>query len=614
MSFTLPERKRRILLAEDEEQYYSQLIRILTFKGYEVTHVKTAEEALIKLYFEHFHVVIMDVWLNDGNGPPEQEAHERGQGVRALEVVSEGILKDVVTRIIFTNYPDIETFEAAVGTLGIFRMKRKFNKPNEEDYVTQLLAELDVAFDSGLSRTQRAQARIHHSPKLDLEFEFNSDQKVIPQAVEHIVREEGSKLLAEGYQPVEHLPGRPETISREVLALQIYDVLQELFYDDEAVYITLMSGGLTGASVLRAQPSSRTDGVGQRYVVKVGRRSKIEREYNNYMHFIDGKVVSGAVTALTMAVSRNLGAIRYRFAENDSGAELREFDTLFNSPDVRPEVLANSLDKIFDRTFRALHMGKRHGIISIPDSYYEAFELTDRGNLQRIVDELQQQPEVRGYIPDFDPHDRHFEISIGKEHLLNPIWWLNNRQHWCVMPAYECVTHGDFTGRNIMADPTSQIEADRQGNLEYRKLWLIDFYRTGRSHILRDHVVLESDIKYRLLEDLNLRDFIRMEKMLLELEPTPDDLEQTAPDLYRGLTVLRGLRRSARLLQGNPAPPDDEVEFLLALLMATLNVVRLKHVKPTKKLHAMLSASLICSRIEHLKTGSRKYPELQFDV
>ena len=89
--------------------------------------------------------------------------------------------------------------------------------------------------------------------------------------------------------------------------------------------------------------------------------------------------------------------------------------------------------------------------------------------------------------------------------MRNPVWWLRQYRDGFVLSVHQCITHGDLTGRNIMVDETG-------------KCWLIDFYRTYRSHILRDFVVLETDILYRLLPLLSMIDFLKMQDVLMEAD------------------------------------------------------------------------------------------------
>ncbi|MCL4251581.1 MAG: TIR domain-containing protein [Anaerolineae bacterium] len=608
--FELPQRKRRIILVEDDEIFYKQLLRVLRQKGYEVTLATDVDDARFQLHANHFHVAIVDIFLNAGKGP--SQIGERGSGERLLSDIHSSRLNDVLTRIILTNYPDVDLYSRALGEWGVFRALKKYSDAHEEDYVTLLTKALDEAFDSTKSRNERQRARINHSVKLNLEFQVNSDLEVIPKAVEHIIEHEGPKIssLLTPEDKWKSLPSE-SLISPDVIALQVYDLLNELFYNEDKLFLSTMSSGLTGAAIIRARPSGTTRGLGQRYVVKIGRRDKIEREYKNYSELVSPKFTGGAVTAAAAASTRDLGAICYRFAENERGSELREFDVLFKNHEIRNEAICQGLRFVFERTFRLLYGERNQEIFYLPDDYYQAFELEEKGRLQRVIDEVLENDDVRKYVVEFDPHSPQFKIAVLKDALLNPFLWLETHRDRCILPAYRCVTHGDLTGRNIMTDTTEYIEHVQGKTFVYHKMWLIDFYRTGESHILRDLVVLESDIKYRLAEKLDLPDFITLEKHLLGLETINEEEVSDNLLLARTSVIIEQIRQLCREQQGFPTAPDDESEILVAVLMATLNVIRLKHVTTEKKIHALISASLICSRLESLDKGYSIIPDLR---
>ena len=43
---------------------------------------------------------------------------------------------------------------------------------------------------------------------------------------------------------------------------------------------------------------------------------------------------------------------------------------------------------------------------------------------------------------------------------------------------------------------------------------------------------------------------------------------------------------------------DGHKEYMISLLMATLNVARLRHIEEDRKLHALFSAALICDELD----------------
>ena len=76
--------------------------------------------------------------------------------------------------------------------------------------------------------------------------------------------------------------------------------------------------------------------------------------------------------------------------------------------------------------------------------------------------------------------------------FLNPVRWFQQNRRWPTS-LYTCYTHGDLHSQNILLDDNGQA-------------WLIDFYRTGAGHILRDLIELETDIKFNLLDTTHTAD------------------------------------------------------------------------------------------------------------
>jgi hypothetical protein len=137
--------------------------------------------------------------------------------------------------------------------------------------------------------------------------------------------------------------------------------------------------------------------------------------------------------------------------------------------------------------------------------------------------------------------------------------------------------------------------------------WLIDFYRTYPSHILRDFVVLETDLKFRLMPALSPEAFCELETALLGPQPPADAVSlgpAASPGAQKAAQVIAGLRAEAWALLGGQTPRQIRREYLMSLLMATLNILRLRQFKSNAALEprrelALLSAALICQHLEH---------------
>ncbi len=600
------EREKRILLVEDEKDCYEPTLRLLEEEGYKVKHAQDLKEAAFELQTNHYHVVIIDMYLSKS-----ERYSDEPQGAKLLEAIRASSLNRVITRIILTNHDDKEVFEKSLMHWKVHTVLAKAGKTRHDGYMVTLPQVLAGAFKE--LNDDRDGDRLYHCPKLTLEFLYESDKKVIPAVVDHIIQEEGTKLASDGVLSKFSPEGATQGASQECLILEAYDLLSHLLIDYDKVHIIQMSGGLTGAGVIRALPQGH-QGVGREYVVKMGRRDKLTREYLNYKKWVEPRFAGGAVTAASFSESHHLGAILYNFAENEAGERLQEFDRLFLDPSKPAVAISQGLSLLFKRTFRMLHGEKRATVLSLPEDYYESLELQEKGKINRILIELTDPERVKQNFPSgilsFDLQSPSFSCSMFAERLINPFTWLQKNEQNCVQNAFRCVTHGDLTGRNMMSDSRVKMEGS-PSVASFFKLWLIDFYRTGESHILRDHVILETDIKYRLCKDLTLAQFVRLEKWLLKIESVTEDAHDTPVLMKRAYEVIAGLHESAREVRNNANTLDDEQEYFIALLMVTVNIIRLKHIAPMQKLFALVSASLICSWIEYHKNGHPQIPSLE---
>jgi CheY-like chemotaxis protein len=367
---------------------------------------------------------------------------------------------------------------------------------------------------------------------------------------------------------------RPKTM---LLDSQARDLLGKLFRRAERIFITSLNPGFSGAVVLQVRPTWE-NGVGPPRIVKLGRHTKVMNEATNYDRFVDPYLSERTVRLVDTVYSQDLGALLYTFAK-ENHETLREFDKYYAEESAQK--IVESIKSLIHDACRYWYKDRRSTYERIPDLYYESFQLDERYLISRIQEVL----------PGFDPLQDIFQMDRVKHTLTNPIAWLRENQSNCVQEVFKSITHGDLTGRNIMVN--------KRGTC-----WLIDFYRTYHSHILRDFVILETDIKYRLLEHPNWRDFYTLEKFLLQEELSHSSaLDPKVPDdVRKAIEVLIGLRETAREISTAPGakPEDIQKEYLISLLMATLNVVRLRHIKEGRKLNAMLSASLICSELDRL--------------
>ncbi len=522
----------RILLVEDDENSYDPITRWLKEEGYVVRLATSYGEAKSALETDHFHLAIIDMRL--ANDDQENE-----EGLQLLEDIEQLQLRNVMPTIVITAFPQ---FASKAWDLKADRLVIK-----QAGYRSKLLAFIRELQEEKVC--------------INFNLEYVSDSLNVLEEV----AEDVNWSMAE----------RPST---KLLAPQVRDLFGRLFVDARSLYVSKLKPGLTGAAVVRIQPTWH-GGLGRSYVAKVGRKDKVETEQRHYEANVKHFLTANAVTQADVHYSRHLGTLLYTFAE-EQGVALKEFDEFYKRSETT-QIIA-SLRDLFEHTYRYWFANPERKLDDIRNLYYEAFQLDRKKLIGR----------VQIVLPELDPEAKFVQLTPGKEKVLNPIAWLKTHKQECVIQVHKCITHGDLTGRNIMVD-------------ESGKCWLIDFYRTKKSHILRDFVILETDIKYRLMPLLSLTDFLHLEDALLEADrqKQPPILPPSfSKEARKAAEVIFALRQMAHKYASNYNTKEDEPrkEYLLSQLMGTLNVVRLRHISENRKLQAMHSAVMLCEELDVL--------------
>jgi hypothetical protein len=107
--------------------------------------------------------------------------------------------------------------------------------------------------------------------------------------------------------------------------------------------------------------------------------------------------------------------------------------------------------------------------------------------------------EWRAVYPEIDAPMLSFPGVDGE--FRNPKRWLDD-SYEVYLPVWLATTHGDLNEHNILVTEDSRT-------------WLIDFYRTGPGHILRDLIELECALKFNLAGITDLAGCQRFESALL---------------------------------------------------------------------------------------------------
>ncbi|MFC1936073.1 response regulator [Chloroflexota bacterium] len=358
------------------------------------------------------------------------------------------------------------------------------------------------------------------------------------------------------------------------LKQQTIDIICHIYRHAKSVYINLLKPGLTGASILQVKPNWEK-GPGPSTIVKINRKDKTSIEVDNFQDHVLRFLYTGSVAQLNYSFTQHLGGIQYTFAGGNS-EHMVEFDQYFQEASV--DDIIHSLDNLFNNTCNYWYSSRDNQYTYLPQLYYAAFQL-DQEKLTRRIQEV---------LPWYQPYDEFFHLGNEETQFVNPLFWLTKNQGDCVFRVDKCITHGDMTGRNILVDSSRGVS------------WLIDFYRTYDSHILRDFVVLESDIKFRLMPFIAMDDFIDIEFHMLS--NGFEGFEGLDNEIQKGIQIILRLREIGMEFITKPRAPekDAQKEYFLSLLMTYLNIIRLKHIPENRKLQALIAASMICQKLDYL--------------
>ncbi len=381
------------------------------------------------------------------------------------------------------------------------------------------------------------------------------------------------EIELEGEQPFASLWEGKDWARREdpkELAAELHDLLCRLFPRADHLWIRPLAAGQSGAGILEVEPTYRAT-AGEIDIVKFGKRDKILQEVDNYTEGVDLYVSNQSSTKVEGAHGRVMGAIRYRLI----GAGDGKADSLadrYRNHDVA-DVCA-VLDNLFGVTCRRWYDNREQ-----PRRYRDLVGLYTEG-LHIEWDEVWSAAAHCGV----DVSRPKIEFPGISGDFINPRHWLAERKHICSHRVWLAFTHGDLNEHNVLV-------------AQDRRCWLIDFYRTGKGHILRDFVELETAFKFGLTQLDSYADREQLESLLLEQKSFKEELrvDQTRP-YARAISVIAHLRSLAGEVLGLEREME---EYQVALLLQTLKLLSLNFLYPDERSrgHVLLAAAMICSKL-----------------
>jgi len=372
------------------------------------------------------------------------------------------------------------------------------------------------------------------------------------------LREHFSELLSEQY--------------RYSLEEELEVLLKSLYFEGgeglDKIKIEPRKKGKTSALVMLVKPYYTSKHL-EAEIVKVDLKKRIEKELSNFNSYVRGQLGGRrSPRAERVSYTDSLGA----FALTDLGIDpfdLEEFGDyfkrhIFNDPHKIINVIKVHFQETCNNWF-ARPKDVEKPLKTWIDQEFKNWEVDFLEGLNWVS----QGKGNEGIITLYG-----LDIS-----LRNPIPVI--RQAKLSSEYKQTITHGDLNDRNFLVD-------------KFHRTWLIDFYRTGPSHILRDFTRLETTLLFELMETENLNALIGFSEKLSRVRSLDDEipsLENQELDNMR--LIIQEIRRLAARAQGLREGIDD---YFMICSCYALKITSFKNDPPIRRRHSLIHASKL---LEH---------------
>ena len=325
-------------------------------------------------------------------------------------------------------------------------------------------------------------------------------------------------------------------------------------------------------------------------IIKFAPRDHVDREYENYRNYV--RRLQHQFTALIEeepVVTWDIGLIRY--TDETVGERMRFTEWYRNSDN---EHIKEAILHIFGTVLSPWYDPNRdqEGAKKRNDSVYDHY--TSPNSFRKLSSQMET-----------FSHNESIRIATLPDTFLNPVLWaMKHREQSRFKSRWGTLIHGDLHSDNIIVDNDNRT-------------YLIDYERTGRGYYLRDFIELEKDIRLRLLRlDSDQIALAAHLDCLLFGQEAPDLLpdwrdpdhavfsESSRKELNKAFQAICAIRQAAADF-GGLLRLD---EYYWALLMETLLTVTDPRVTGVAFQRALLSASLICERLERWRNTEKGWP------
>lgn len=539
-------KKGRILLVDNDVDVVKSWKRRLELEGYLVLTAASRNEAKELVQTKRVHLAVIDMRL---------QPHGDQKDTSGLLLANE--LDPLIVKVILTGFPDTETMSEAMGPQ-LDGLPRAFNYISKNDPPSKLVETVKVAFAKIVRINFGLKARLTDKHPSTGTLTYLEDEK----AFEYLLKEIRDRSIGD--------------IRKEEASEELSEVFAKLFYSSDEITMSPISTkrGYSKAAVFLVKPSSKKKGAGATVIVKFGTRRIIAVEARNYAEYAKPFLQFRTTAVGDPAYTKSFGGMIYTLVGTNT-EDIRDFMDCYSENE---HLAVKALGHLVKRTCKLWYENKsRIQELSLSRLYKEQIELSSYEELERAFKDVF--PEYDGKLT--------IELPGLEKSIINPVIWLKHRKF--PIRSYLCITHGDLNGKNILVDENGYP-------------WVIDFFRTGWGHVLRDFVELEADIKFNCLESSDMEALYEFESSLTSPKKFDDSYKfenkRNIDELAKAFNVIRELRTLAHSVV---EPGNDITEYYVGLLYHTINKIKYQNITKERKKHALLSASLICEKLEKWK-------------
>jgi len=541
---------RRILVVENDPNLLRAVARRLRIADYTVVAAASVQEARRCLQREIVHLAIIDI----------RATNDRSETDRSGFALARELPRNIPV-LFHTAHDTKEHIREALGDIGADDIIAK----EDPDAPAQLLARIEAMFADSVAVNFN----------LTLMGQVDLDQ--LAARISGTINKEAGVRNGD---PTDKIAGKrvdEATVdvvmqpTGEDIDLLVRRLMPEALTVDLAPLLSSelqRSHSQSGAILLRVH-ETRAEGRPVPMVLKIGPVEMITDEaerYRKLQPFLGGQRLAHLEE---QAGSRQIGGLLYTLVGAQEWESIDVLSAYLQR--TQPKQQKALLNRFLLQTFGAIYQEAQPIALDLTTHYTNALGLTVEKLYQSVVD----------WCPGALTAS---ELSFPgtSERIPNPLLWAVDTDHfrsWGEIATHTVLCHGDLHCRNILVDAEENC-------------WLIDFGRAGRSHILRDFVELETDLRLQFAPGEDAAAILRFEAALAsdDFWALPERIPGLSAQLQRAYQLIWVVRQSARELAVGKM---QAMEYHQVLFWHLLNAVRLRALSRAKKEYALLAGGVL---------------------